>query len=147
MRKMRGNHYRKDGTRCQKCVQRIIIHKTLKIQKRVSIDFHSEYERECVTMAENKNENEMLHKMERKRCRTRSVWCAECFWWYIIHQTFKIQILRKSGFHSGNKGEMCIVKNEKNMWRKMDSNRRRKESANHFECFWRVFIRQVCKSR
>ena len=147
MRKTRGNHYRKDGARCQKCVQRIIIHKTLKIQKRLNIDFHSEYERECVTMAENKNENEMLHKMERKRCRTRSVWCIVCFWSDIIHQTFKIQILRKSDFHSGNKGEMCTVKNEKNMWRKMDDNRCRKESANHFECFWRVFIRWMLKSR
>ena len=73
MRKTRGNHYRKDGAQYQKCVQRIIIHKTLKIQKRVNIDFHSEYERECETMDENKNENEMLHKMERKRWRTRSV--------------------------------------------------------------------------
>ena len=50
------------------------------------------------------------------------------------HSKFKIQILMKSGFHSENKGEMCTVKNEKNMWRKMDGNRRGKESANHFEC-------------
>ena len=147
MCKTRGNHYRKDGARCQKCVQRIIIHKTLKIQKRVSIDFHSEYERECETMDENKNENEMLHKMERKRCRTRSVLCVVCFWWVVIHQTFKIQILMKSGFHSENKGGKCTVKNEKNMWRKMDGNRRGKESSNHFECFWRVFIRWMLKSR
>ena len=40
----------------------------------------------------------------------------------------------KSGFHSENKGGKCTVKNEKNMWRKMDDNRCRKESAKHFEC-------------
>ena len=40
----------------------------------------------------------------------------------------------KSGFHSENKGGKCTVKNEKNMWRKMDGNRHRKENAKHFEC-------------
>ena len=53
----------------------------------------------------------------------------------------------KSGFHSENKGGKYTAKNEKNMWRKMDGNRRGKESAKHFECFWRVFIRWICKSR
>ena len=41
----------------------------------------------------------------------------------------------KSGFHSGNKGGNVYSENENNMWRKMDGNRRGKESAKHFECF------------